>query len=78
MSVSVAIQFPARRGSDGIRWYRPVREAGMSADQWGWTSNPRMAHPDYRTHYDAECNGLHPAGLCGGDCSGCVEPGEGG
>ncbi|QJD50383.1 hypothetical protein I5H01_gp024 [Mycobacterium phage MarkPhew] len=74
----VAARFPAQVQADGRAWYRPVRDAGMDLSQWGWTSDPRQAHPAYRALYDAQTGGLHPEGLCGGDCSGCVGEGEGG
>ncbi|QJD50482.1 hypothetical protein SEA_CHRIS_80 [Mycobacterium phage Chris] len=75
---SVAVLFPARTQSDGRAWYRPVRPPGADMSQWAWTSDPRLAHPDYCAHYDEQTGGLHPEGLCGGDCSGCVGEGEGG
>lgn len=74
---SVAEQYPAQSRVDGTTWYRPRRVPGAGVDQWGWTSDPRQAHPDYAAYYDAQSGGLHPAGLCGGDCTGCVDPGEG-
>lgn len=77
-SASVAVLYPARRATDGVVWYRPARDPGVGVDQWGWTSNPRLAHPDYRAHFEAQTGGFHPAELCGGDCSGCVGRGEGG
>lgn len=45
--MSVAQDYPARTDADGRTWYRPVRDKGMDLSQWGWTSNPAMAHPDY-------------------------------
>lgn len=45
--MSVAQEFPARTDANGVTWYRPVRDAGIQLSQWGWTSNPEMAHPDY-------------------------------
>lgn len=76
--MSVAEQYPAHKDSNGTRWYRPQLEAGTGIGQWGWTSDPRQAHSDYVAHYNAQTGGLHPEGLCGGDCTGCVGPGEGG
>lgn len=45
--MSVAEQYPARTDTNGTTWYRPVRPKGIDFDQWGWTSDPRQAHPDY-------------------------------
>ncbi|ASR85680.1 hypothetical protein SEA_AMGINE_80 [Mycobacterium phage Amgine] len=102
-ALTVAEQYPARVDSNGRVWFRPARPAGVDLAQWGWTSQPALAHPDYgrgphvvvhtptRTavkcggpggcsacDYDARTGGLHPEGMCGGDCSGCVGDGEGG
>ncbi|ASR85282.1 hypothetical protein I5H06_gp22 [Mycobacterium phage SirPhilip] len=76
--MNVAETYPARLQSDGRTWYRPVRPAGADLSQWGWTSQREQAHPDYCAQIDAQTGGLHPEGLCGGDCSGCVSEGEGG
>ncbi|WNM69023.1 hypothetical protein SEA_TRIBLETROUBLE_82 [Mycobacterium Phage TribleTrouble] len=101
--MSVADQYPARVGTDGRAWFRPVRPAGVDMAQWGWTSQPSLAHADYGVgphvvvhaptatailcggpgrcracEHDPQTGGLHPEGLCGGDCSGCVSEGEGG
>ncbi|AFN37772.1 hypothetical protein FGG44_gp84 [Mycobacterium phage MacnCheese] len=101
--MSVADQFPARVGTDGRAWFRPARPAGVDMAQWGWTSQPALAHADYgrgphvvvhtpsatavlcggpgactACDEDAQCNGLHREGTCGGECSGCVGDGEGG
>ncbi|QAU06500.1 hypothetical protein SEA_KISI_82 [Mycobacterium phage KiSi] len=75
---SVAEVFPARTDAQGRTWYRPVRDAGTDLSQWGWTSQRKLAHPDYLAAADESTGGLHPEGLCGGDCSGCVSEGEGG
>ncbi|ASR85383.1 hypothetical protein SEA_CAIN_85 [Mycobacterium phage Cain] len=81
--MNVARQYPARTDANGRTWFRPVRTPGMDFSQWGWTSQPCYAHPDY-LHHAGECGGacglchLHPAGMCGGDCSGCVNEAEGG
>ncbi|WP_016891473.1 hypothetical protein [Mycobacteroides abscessus] len=45
--MSVAEQYPARTDTNGATWYRPVRSKGIDFDQWGWTSDPHQAHPDY-------------------------------
>ncbi|WP_237146503.1 PD-(D/E)XK nuclease family protein [Mycobacteroides abscessus] len=45
--VSVAEEYPARTDDNGTTWYRPVRPKGIGIDQWGWTSQPEQAHPDY-------------------------------
>ena len=45
--MNVAQDFPARTDDNGNTWYRPVRDKGMDLSQWGWTSNPELAHPDY-------------------------------
>lgn len=45
--MSVAEDWPARTDTNGRTWWRPVRDAKMSFDQWGWTSDPAQAHPDY-------------------------------
>ncbi|AOT23818.1 hypothetical protein SEA_TBOND007_79 [Mycobacterium phage TBond007] len=45
--MSVAELYPARVGADGRAWFRPVRPAGVDLSQWGWTSQPGLAHPDY-------------------------------
>ena len=37
-------EYPARTDSNGNTWYRPVQEPGI---MWGWTSDPKQAHPDY-------------------------------
>lgn len=47
MSENVAQLYPARTDTNGLTWYRPVRDPGMSTEQWGWTSDPMQAHPDY-------------------------------
>lgn len=46
-ALSVAEQYPARTDSNGRTWFRPVRPAGCDLSQWGWTSQPGLAHPDY-------------------------------
>ncbi|QFG09465.1 hypothetical protein I5H08_gp022 [Mycobacterium phage Yuna] len=74
----VAALYPAQPQRDGRAWYRPVRPPGSDLSQWGWTSQRKLAHPAYAALYDAQTGGLHPEGLCGGDCSGCVSEGEGG
>lgn len=45
--MSVAGLYPARTDTNGRTWYRPVRDPGIGVDQWGWTSDPAQAHPDY-------------------------------
>ena len=48
MSDNVADQWPAQPDAGtGLTWYRPARDKGMSLEQWGWTSDPDQAHPDY-------------------------------
>jgi len=63
--VNVAEQYPARTDSNDVRWYRPRLDPGIGVSQWGWTSDPKQAHSDYRAQYDAQIGGLHPEGLCG-------------
>lgn len=46
--MNVAEEYPARTDSRGVTWYRPIRPAGVDVSQWGWTSQPGLAHPDYR------------------------------
>lgn len=43
----VAALYPARKDSNGAIWYRPLCDAGVSLDKWGWTADPNQAHPDY-------------------------------
>ncbi|ASR85584.1 hypothetical protein I5G80_gp060 [Mycobacterium phage Krueger] len=80
--MNVARQYPARTDANGRTWFRPVRSPGMDFAQWGWTSQPCYAHPDY-LHRTGECGDVcglcefHPQGTCEGDCAGCVAPGEG-
>ncbi|AOQ28932.1 hypothetical protein SEA_THYATIRA_76 [Mycobacterium phage Thyatira] len=45
--MSVAEQYPARTDSNGVTWFRPARDTGLDFSQWGWTSDPTQAHPDY-------------------------------
>ncbi|SLH42691.1 hypothetical protein [Mycobacteroides abscessus] len=45
--MSVAEEYPARTDGNGATWYRPMRPKGIAFDQWGWTSDPMQAHPDY-------------------------------
>ncbi|QFG11695.1 hypothetical protein SEA_GUANICA15_86 [Mycobacterium phage Guanica15] len=45
--MSIAEQYPARTDANGRTWWRPVRPAGTDLSQWGWTSDPAQAHPDY-------------------------------
>ncbi|UVD40943.1 hypothetical protein [Mycobacterium phage Kashi_VT1] len=45
--MSIAAQYPARTDTNGRTWWRPVRPAGTDLSQWGWTSDPAQAHPDY-------------------------------
>ncbi|QYC54294.1 hypothetical protein SEA_ALLEGRO_50 [Mycobacterium phage Allegro] len=52
--MSVATDYPARTDANGATWFRPVRDPGMGIEQWGWTANPLLAHPDY--DYDALTN----------------------
>ncbi|QBP31665.1 hypothetical protein SEA_NIKLAS_83 [Mycobacterium Phage Niklas] len=47
--MNVAEQYPAVTDASGRTWYRPVRPAGADFSQWGWTSDPAQAHPDYQT-----------------------------
>lgn len=61
--MSVAVDYPARRQPDGTYWYRPVRDKGIDATQWGWTHDPNQAHEDYQCQV---CFG-HPS-TC--DCAG--------
>lgn len=75
--MNVAENYPAHTDSNGTTWYRPVQDPGFGVSQWGWTSDRKLAHPDYVAEMDAQTGGLHPEGLCGGDCSGCCGPGEG-
>ena len=53
MGLNVAQQYPARTDTNGTTWYRPVREKGVGIDQWGWTSDPAQAHPDYAQGLDS-------------------------
>ncbi|QFG11499.1 hypothetical protein I5G87_gp75 [Mycobacterium phage Ekdilam] len=48
-ALTVAEQFPARVDSNGRAWFRPARPAGVDMAQWGWTSQPALAHADYGT-----------------------------
>lgn len=76
--MNVAELYPAHTDGNGTTWYRPVRDPGLDVSQWGWTSDPLLAHPDYLAQADEQTGGLHPESMCGRDCSGCVSPGEGG
>lgn len=46
--MTVAQEYPPHTDSNGTTWYRPVRDPALSLSQWGWTSSPDQAHPDYR------------------------------
>ncbi|QFG09272.1 hypothetical protein SEA_EFRA2_87 [Mycobacterium phage Efra2] len=60
--MSIAEQYPARTDTNGRTWWRPLRPAGTDLSQWGWTSDPAQAHPDY----DAlnTCKPGRQSGLC--------------
>ncbi|BBX88008.1 hypothetical protein MAUB_58810 [Mycolicibacterium aubagnense] len=73
--MNVAQQFPARTDSNGVIWYRH-RDSDSGTSRSEWTSDPTQAHSDYVAHYDATTGGLHPEGVCGGDCSGCCSDAE--
>lgn len=45
--MSVAEQYPARTDTNGTTWYRPGFTGKTPPSMWGWTSDPRQAHPDY-------------------------------
>lgn len=44
----ISHDYPAHTDGNGTTWYRPVRPKGTDLSQWGWTSDPKQAHPDYR------------------------------
>lgn len=46
--MNVAQLYPAHTDDNGRTWYRPVLDKGVDTSQWGWTSDPAQAHPDYR------------------------------
>lgn len=54
---NVAQTYPARTDDHGTTWYRPVRDQGMDLSQWGWTSQPELAHPDYTQEEVGGTNG---------------------
>ncbi|AHY26907.1 hypothetical protein SEA_MUFASA_83 [Mycobacterium phage Mufasa] len=58
--MNVAEQYPARTDTNGRTWFRPVRPPGADVSQWGWTSQPEQAHPDYAL---AEVRSLPGGGL---------------
>lgn len=64
--VNVAEQYPARTDSNGTTWFRPARGAGLDFSQWGWTSDPAQAHPDYGTGPHIVRHASGAAALCGG------------
>jgi hypothetical protein len=39
----VDLEFPARTDANGTTWYRPAD----TSQPWGWTANPKFAHPSY-------------------------------
>lgn len=44
----ISHDYPAHTDGNGVTWYRPVRQKGQDVSQWGWTNDPKQAHPDYR------------------------------
>ncbi|QFG14129.1 hypothetical protein I5G97_gp024 [Mycobacterium phage Curiosium] len=72
--MSVADQYPARTDTNGLTWWRPVRPAGTDLSQWGWTSDPAQAHPDYDALNTCTCFWLPPEQWT--VILGCAEPGS--
>lgn len=72
--MSVADQYPARTDTLGRTWWRPVRPAGTDLSQWGWTSDPAQAHPDYDALNTCTCYWLPPEQWT--VILGCAEPGS--
>ncbi|AVO24833.1 hypothetical protein SEA_DEBY_80 [Mycobacterium phage Deby] len=59
--MSIAAQYPARTDTLGRTWWRPVRPAGTDLSQWGWTSDPAQAHPDYDALNTCTCPYVDPS-----------------
>ncbi|QFG08471.1 hypothetical protein I5H09_gp020 [Mycobacterium phage Yunkel11] len=59
--MSIAEQYPARTDANGRTWWRPVRPAGTDLSQWGWTSDPAQAHPDYDALNTCTCPYVDPS-----------------
>ncbi|ASZ75152.1 hypothetical protein PBI_TREYKAY_83 [Mycobacterium phage TreyKay] len=59
--MSIAAQYPARTDTNGRTWWRPVRPAGTDLSQWGWTSDPAQAHPDYDALNTCTCPWVDPS-----------------
>lgn len=59
--MTVAEQYPPRTDGNGRTWWRPVRDPGLDFSQWGWTSDPAQAHPDYDALNTCTCPWVDPS-----------------
>ncbi len=59
--MNIAELYPPVTDGRGVTWWRPVRDAGADVSQWGWTSDPAQAHPDYDALNTCTCPYVDPS-----------------